>query len=50
MKQNKEPTLKELIQWYLDRMDEENPEDADKLKLIYQLIDRVFIGKKILWY
>lgn len=46
MEQEKE-TIKDHIQWYLDLMDEEKQEDKEKLKLIYQLIDRVFIGKKI---
>ncbi len=43
-------TLKQRIIRLLERLDEDNPEDKEKLKLIYQLIDRVFVGKKMFWY
>lgn len=39
--------LKERIQWYLDRLDESNPADKEKLLEIYDAIGRVFIGLRI---
>lgn len=39
--------LKERIQWYLDRLDENNPADREKLQDIYDVIARVFVGLKI---
>ncbi|MBR1585913.1 MAG: hypothetical protein IJ662_10265 [Clostridia bacterium] len=42
-----ELTLKQRIDRYLSLMDEDNPVDNEKLKLILKLIDRVYVGRKI---
>jgi len=42
-------TLKERIIRYLDRMNESNPKDKEKLKLILNIIDRVFVGIPVRW-
>lgn len=44
---NNELTLKERINRYLSLMDESNPKDKEKLKLILSLIDRIYIDVPI---
>lgn len=39
--------LKERIQWYLDRLDESNPADREKLQEIYDAIERIFVGLSV---
>ena len=43
MMEKTELTLKQRIDRYLALMDESNPRDREKLKLILNLIDRVFV-------
>lgn len=45
--ENNELTLKQRIERFLSLMDENNPVDKEKLKLILKLIDRVYVGRKI---
>lgn len=42
--EEKKLTLKQRINRYLSLMDENDPLDEEKLKLILSLIDRVFVG------
>lgn len=47
MMEKTELTLKQRIDRYLSLMDESNPKDKEKLKLILRLIDRVYVGRPI---
>lgn len=46
MEQKENMTLKEQIQWYLDKWDEANPTDKEKLEKVRGLVGRLAIGLK----
>ena len=46
--ENKEWSIKEQIQWYLQKLDESNDADKAKLQKILEAISRIYSGFKVM--